>query len=270
MRSIHIILITASLLTFRTACGQLPLPTVPSTLTVPSLRADYIATHFYDGMNWNDTSMTSSNAVMQDWANFLSVLPHCNDSVAKSALYNFLVSVPSQFITTYADMADGYLFATDSELCNEIRYLEAMNALIDNQNIDPNLKSALSVRYDYLSQSAPGKVAPDITVESLDNSNLTQLNSIETTAPYILIVFYDPECEDCHELLDTLSNSPYWIKRRSENAITIVKSQIDDDTDSIYPIFTVPSLYLIDSASRAIVVRNIPIEQITTYIEHND
>ncbi|MDE6403988.1 MAG: DUF5106 domain-containing protein, partial [Muribaculaceae bacterium] len=98
------------------AYGQLPLPVVPGTLTAPRDRADYIVTHFYDGMDWNDPSMTGPDAMMQDWANFLSVMPHATPATAVTAIRDFMKTVPAGRADSFNGLAEGSLFAIASEM----------------------------------------------------------------------------------------------------------------------------------------------------------
>lgn len=246
-----------------TVLGQLSLPSVPSTLRCPADRADYIAAHFYDGMDWGNPALTDSRAMMQDWANFLSVLPHCHDRVRDSVIVATMHRLPASMIPVYAEMADGYLFATDSELCDETTYLKVMKGLSTNKNIDKTYKSVIDTRLDFLLKNAPGMVATDIEVEIVAQGDTRQqLSALIDKAPEILIVFYDPECEDCHETLETLRTDPSWAQRQSRGDLLVVKAEITEETDTLYPILTVPSLYLLDGHTLTVKKRNLPLDML--------
>lgn len=259
-------LITLLLLGSLTAHGQLPLPQVPATLTRPADRADYIAAHFYDAMDWNDPAMTAPDALMQAWADYLSVLPHCSPAVRDSALTAFIHSVPPTYIPRYAELAEGYLFATDSELCDEATYLKALAALVSHPQIAEADRLTLSGRLDYLSPAAPGTVvAADTGVQLLDDSPAT-LGSVAGRTPLVLIVFFDPDCDDCHHALDTLTYDPVWTAWQTDGTLTVVKSRITDDTDATFPIFTVPALYLLDATTLTVLSRNMPLDTVARAI----
>lgn len=238
------------------AYGQLPLPAIPARLTQPADRADYLASHFYDSMDWENPSMTAGDNLMQDWANFLSVLPHCSATARDSIITATINAIPGRFVPTYADLADGYLFATDSELCDETTYLKVLAALSSHPSIDPAYRSALDSRYKYLSKCAPGTPATDITVETLDDSDTCPLSDLKDKAPNILIVFYDPDCDDCHETLATLSTDPGWTSLQQSGKLHVVKAMITDELDSLYPILNVPSLYLLAGSTLTVLSRN--------------
>lgn len=275
MRIIRLITILLLLAGFR-AYGQLPLPTIPSTLTTPADRAAYLASHFYDAMDWNNTAMTTDENLMQDWANFLSVLPHCTDTARDTIITNTIHRFPADRLPAYADMADGYLFATDSELSDETTYLKVLAALVTHPYIDADYRSALDSRLSYLSRCAPGTTAADIPVEPAGindtTTNITPLTQLPIThsqlpiPKYILIVFYDPDCEDCHEALATLATDPQWTTPQRDGTLLVVKAEITDDLDNLYPILTVPSLYLLDAPTLTILTRNLPLDSIANKI----
>ncbi len=244
------------------AYGQLPLPQLPSTITRPADRADYIALHFYDGMDWNDPVMTSSGNMMQDWANFLSVLPHCSSDGRDSAIVSMIHSIPASLVPVYADMADGYLFATDSELCDEVTYLNVLDALSTHPAVDKAYRSVLVSRFEYLSKCAPGTMATDIIVKSLDGTDTYSLGSLRGKAHDILLVFYDPDCEDCHAVLDELANGIGWKSLIMSGRLLVVKAEITDETDALYPVLTVPSLYHLSGTGLEVKARNIPLSDL--------
>ncbi|MCM1448709.1 MAG: DUF5106 domain-containing protein [Clostridiales bacterium] len=245
------------------AHGQLTLPSVPSSLRVPADRADYIAAHFYDLMDWHDPFMTQPEAMMQDWANFLSVLPICHDTVRDSIITATMHRLPQAMIPTYADMADGYLFATDSELCDEVTYIKVLSALATNPYIEKSYRNILDSRLEFLLKNAPGVIATDVEVElTTDEDNRCKLSTLRDRARDILLVFYDPDCEDCHEMLHTLTTAPRWTSKQSQGDIFVVKCEITDETDALFPILTVPSLYLLDGHTLQVKKRNLPLQLI--------
>ena len=71
----RIILIISAAIVLCAGAKELALPTVPASLRVPSMRADYIATHFWDSIDWADTMAVDPMQVSQNVANYLSVFP---------------------------------------------------------------------------------------------------------------------------------------------------------------------------------------------------
>ena len=243
------------------AYGQLPLPRVPGTLRTPRERADYIVTHFYDGMNWNDPSMTSADAMMQDWANYLSVMPHATPDTAVTAIRDFMKSVPAEHTDRFNSMAEGYLFAIDSEMYDESLYLAALDGLASNTLLANNVAAAYRSRHDYLARYAPGSTVADLTVSSLDGKSQFDIADAAGRADEVMLLFYDPDCEDCHEAMNTLATDPDWLARQRSGRLLVVIAEITDEVEERFPILAVPSIYMLDGATLTVKSRNLPLQQ---------
>ena len=257
--------ILSLLLFFLPACfcafGQLPLPQVPSSLTEPTKRADYIALHFYDAMDWSNWTTVDEENLLQDWANFLSVLPHCSESGRTDAINNLAKVLPADAIETYSNMAEDYLTMPDSELFDELTYILILHALADAPATTPAMASAFKARYDYLGRALPGTTAPDITTGTLQGAlgiapdQPKQLTDYTGSADKIMIIFYDPECEDCHARMEYLLEDAATQLKVTKGELVIVTVRITDEAEEIYPILSVPSIYTLDGMTLRILSR---------------
>lgn len=241
------------------AYGQLPLPALPDTLTVPRDRADYIVTHFYDAMDWNDPSMTGPDAMMQDWANFLSVMPHARPGVAVTAIRDFMKTVPAGRADYFNGLAEGYLFAIDSEMYDESLYLAALDGLASNPLLAADVAAACRSRHDYLARYAPGSTVAALNVSSLDGKSQFDIAAAAGRADEVMLLFYDPDCEDCHEAMNTLATDPDWLARQRSGRLLVVIAEITDEVEERFPILAVPSIYMLDGATLTIKSRNLPL-----------
>ena len=69
------------------------MPEVPSSLTKPAERADYLLTRFWDGIDFSgkDSCVRDTAFMEQSFVDFLSVMPHASsDSVRDMAVGNML------------------------------------------------------------------------------------------------------------------------------------------------------------------------------------
>lgn len=240
--------------------GQLPLPTIPGSLTSPKDRANYVATHFYDSMNWNDTTMNSNREVMQSWANFLSILPIADIDTARTALTSFMNSIPASKAEYISDLADGYLYAIDSEMYNETFYLTALSGLANNPSLSKAQQEMYQSRHEYLARNAPGDIVSDISVQELyGERNDFSIMTLAGKFPTVMLLFYDPDCEDCHETMQTLSTDPHWVQMCQSGQLKIVIAEITEQIEEQFPILTVPSIYILDGNDLHIISRNMPL-----------
>lgn len=243
------------------AFGQLPLPKVPSSLTDPGKRADYVALHFYDEMDWNNWSNIEEENLLQDWANFLSVLPHCTESGKKSAITQLAQTLPADAIETFSNMAEDYLTMPESELFDEHTFIMILKALADSPATGKAMASAFTARCEYLGRALPGTTAPDILTGTLqgalglEEDETTMLSDLTGVADQIMIIFYDPECEDCHARMEYLLEDHATQLKIKNGELYIVTVRITDDAEETYPILSVPSIYMLDGATLRVLSR---------------
>ena len=256
----HILTILALLPAFLSVDGQLPLPQVPAELTTTVARADYVARHFYDAMDWSDAAMTAEGAQTQAWADFLSILPYTSGDNATRAVTAFIASVPAPYMDLYADLAEAYLLAPDSELADERLFTAVLGAIAAREDVGKATRAAQRARLDYLRPNAPGELATGFTFGDGDS-----LASHIGRSPYLLIVFHDPDCDVCHELLGTLSADPQWTALTASGKLEIITPEITPELEEDYPMLYTPSLYLLDSEGR-VIIRNVLLDKISASI----
>ena len=73
----------------------------------------------------------------------------------------------------------------------------------------------------------PGMQAPDFPITLADDSRHSLYSFIGEGRPTLLI-FYDPECEDCHDLINELMSIPAV----ADGSVAGVAVYLDDDTDA--------------------------------------
>ena len=241
--------------------GQLPLPKVPSSLTDPLKRADYIALHFYDEMDWDNWSNIDEENLLQDWANFLSVLPHCTHEGREAAIHELTNSLPADAIETFSNMAEDYLTMPESELFDEPTFIMILRSLASSPATSKAMASAFTARCEYLERALPGTTAPDINTGTLqgalglEEDETSMLSDLTGVAEQIMILFYDPECEDCHARMEYLLEDAATQLKIKNGELYIATVRITDETEEIYPILSVPSIYMLDGATLRVLSR---------------
>lgn len=244
--------------------GQLPLPTVPDSLTTTQARADFVALHFYDAMDWSDPKMSADDAQTQAWADFLSILPYTssgNDSAAISRLFS---SIPAGFIPLYDELAEAYLLSADSEFTSERLYVQTLNSILSRPDLSATDRAFHKAHLEYLNLNAPGSAATDFTFTTSDGTT-ARLSDFVGKTPYLLIVFHDPDCDVCHNLLATLDTDHEWQSLKSEGTLAIITPEITDELEETFRMLYTPSLYLLDSSGH-VIVRNVLLDKISAYI----
>jgi len=105
---------------------ELPLPDVPSTLTEPVERADYIMTHFGGGMDVSDMPCSRNRVFMEmNLVNFMPLFPHGSERASSRSMGGLLgwMAKDSVAFRLVADLMERYLENPDSPMRNEAFYI---------------------------------------------------------------------------------------------------------------------------------------------------
>ncbi len=212
---------------------ELPLPSVPATLTTPADRADYVIRHFWDAMNFRDTLRCHNRTFMeQNLVNYLSIFPHAHPDALPAAIDTFLqravADTPSLHLLN--ELAEQYLNDYESPMRNEDYYILYLEALLRQ----PTLTDADRMRSTYQLQEARknhrGTTAADFSYIDRDEQLRTlHRTATNTTDGQLLLLFYDPTCSHCTETIDTLRHSALLSQHTNEGQITILAVDIEGD-----------------------------------------
>ncbi len=256
---------------------ELPLPDVPSALTVPHLRADYVMEHFWDKMDFSDTLRSRNRQFMEmNLVNYMSLFPHGSKQAVARSIGKLIGSTAndSAAFRLTTELLEQYLDEPDSPMRNEdfyILYLEQLLKL-------PGLSEAEHMRYasrlETANKNRPGTPATDFAYIDRKNRRRTLGN---TPGNHILLIFYDPECSHCSTILEQVDRSPVVKNRIAKKELTVLAVYTEGnrtlwnetrhsmpqdwtvgfDTDSIvmrelYSIPAMPVMYLLDNDKKVL------------------
>lgn len=196
MRFLLILLASVAL---QAAARELPLPTVPSTLTTPADRASYVARHFWDGMEWADSAAVADGEFMgRNIATFATILPLVSDSIAAEAAAAMVAGADTSAVArrTLPLLVEDYLLARRSPVRSDAVYITLARAMA--RAGWPGKERMLWLA-DMVALNAPGTPAPDFSFILRDGREVT-LRSMLDGRPTLLL-FYSPTCHDCSELI---------------------------------------------------------------------
>lgn len=189
--------------------GGLPLPQVPDSLRQPNLRADYVLEHYWDAMDFSNRKYALDDAfVEQAFANYASVMPIA-DADRLQPIVDALMeraSVDTDAYNKLADVARIYLFEENSPVYNEMMYRYFVVALLNGGIIDDAKRSRLEFQLEMIDKNAPGTKAADFKYVARDGNEYSLAGTIEGRAA--MVIFYDPDCDDCHTAISLLKSEP--------------------------------------------------------------
>lgn len=188
----------------------LPLPEVPAELTLPAERAAYVIGHFWDEMDFSDTLLSRNvEFVERNFAEYASLFPHAQPDTIDCLVGGLLnrCAVDMGAYLTMAGVAEKYLFEAGSPMRNYDYYRPFLEALAAHGSpLDSLRHERYAHQLEMIRRNARGELASDFAAVRSDGRRGTFRQLLPGT-PLRLVMFYDPECDDCVDAIDVIQAS---------------------------------------------------------------
>ncbi len=257
---------------------QLPLPSVPTQLREPRQRAAYIVEHFWDAMDFADT-VRSHNAdfMEQNFSNYLSLFPLVDSTTLHGAVADLMrrAAAESGARRLTAEMADKYLYDPNSPMQNEDFYRLFLDVFLHDATLDEATRSRYAYQLTCIDKNRCGSAAADFAYTDRRGRRHTLYG---TAAPRLLLLFFDPDCENCQKTLAHLRHDATLQHLIDEGraAVLAIYAEGDDEAwqrakddipatwmlgrdashiedKELYILRALPALYVLDSEKRVVV-----------------
>ena len=261
--------------------SELPMPDVPDSLQSVEERAAYVVAHYWDAMDFTDRALSLDTAfIEQNFANFAAILPMSPPDEADravAALVSRAGADPKAF-SLIASTAEKYLDDPNSPMRDEetyihfLRHISEAPFLSDVERIRPRHRLADALK------NRPGSQAADFGFVDRSGSSTTLMRELAPN-PLNLLIFYDPDCSQCKEIMGRLSA----LALPQEVGIIAVDVEDDHDAwqrtkdslparwqvgfattpvlyDGLYVLAASPTLYLLDSTGK-VILKDPPVDQ---------
>lgn len=254
---------------------RFPFPEIPATLTEPEARKVWLLTHYWEQFDFADTTLVNNRDVTeQGFVNFIALLADGTtpEELTRESLENwcagFVGKEHARQVLTQT--ADSYLFNPNSPFYNEGLYglyLETMLGVLPQTDA---VRSSYQFKLELVRRNNPGDRATDFTYYLPDGTRRT-LAATPTKNDRLLLMFYDPECESCHEVLLQMAADTALAEavRAGKLSVLAVYTEGNDEawrkalpdlpkgwtvgidheavkTGALYDLKAMPSLYLLD------------------------
>jgi hypothetical protein len=257
------------------------MPDVPDSLQSVEERAAYVVAHYWDAMDFTDRALSLDTAfIEQNFANFAAILPMSPPDEADravAALVSRAGADPKAF-SLIASTAEKYLDDPNSPMRDEetyihfLRHISEAPFLSDVERIRPRHRLADALK------NRPGSQAADFGFVDRSGSSTTLMRELAPN-PLNLLIFYDPDCSQCKEIMGRLSA----LALPQEVGIIAVDVEDDHDAwqrtkdslparwqvgfattpvldDGLYVLAASPTLYLLDSTGK-VILKDPPVDQ---------
>lgn len=263
----------------------------PVMMEGPEERLEYVVLHFWDAFAKVDQptdSLTVGGVPKADvesqmgvFATLLQQSPLPLGQKAMKALYANLEKAPGMF-EAMAEITSKYFWDPNSPVRSEALYLPFVKSLSQSPLVKDDLKAAYAWDARLCALNLPGTTAADFRF--VDTSGRTRtLHSVK--AEYVLLIFGNPDCKACKELVESMSSVPEIASLEASGRLKVVDIYIDQEInlwkqrmasypknwingydpdyvirqDLIYDVRAVPSIYLLDS-SKTVLLKDAPEE----------
>ena len=188
-----------------------PMPVVPDSISSREGKLRYVALHYWDSMDFNDTTRSLRDDIMeQNFSNFtliLSSLSEAGGDGVDEAFSTLLThaSVNPRVLGKVRDIARLYLAEPDSPMRDDALWVVFIDAVLRGGYADEALSLRLANERERAVKNMPGTKAADFEYVTADGKK-SRLSATPAGTESLMVFFYDPTCEACEETLSKMKN----------------------------------------------------------------
>ena len=272
---------------------QFPFPEIPATLTEPEARKAWLLIHYWEQFDFADTTLVNNRDVTeQGFVNFIALLADGTtpEDLTRESLENWCSGFVGQEHArqVLTQTADSYLFNSNSPFYNEALYGMYLEALLGKLPQTDAMRSAYRFKLELVKRNNVGDKATDFTYYQPDGTRRT-LATTSVKNDRLLLMFYDPECESCHEILLQMAADTALAEavRTGKLSVLAVYTEGNDaawrkalpdmpegwmvgtdrevvKTGALYDLKAMPSLYLLDG-KKTVLLKDAAFEEIRRF-----
>lgn len=258
-----------------------PYPAIPDTLRSVEQRAGYLSEHYWDNYNFADTLLLKSKEVTeQGFVNFIDILNRFNlDNASKGVAHKDIAQkgitrkditqqgiaqkdITQQGITQqgiacftrkafsnaaakerFENLIEHYFEDQLSPVRNDRVYLIFLEEMKNSPCFDETEKERIAFKIKTTNKNLPGDIAINFKFKD-ENGKEHQLSDYKDQK--VILYFYDPDCENCHEV-------SAWLKQQTIPAdIKVLKMIADNHISYMYSLKNMPTIFLLDKENKVI------------------
>lgn len=269
---------------------DLPLPTIPTTLRTPHERAAYLLAHFWDRMDFADTLRSRRpDFVEQNLVNYLSLFPHAQADARTRSVHTLMqrAEADKPAYLLLAELAEKYLYTPDSPMQSEEHFIPFLEELVRTPLLDETEKSRPRFLLSAALKNRPGTTAADFAYHTRNGRQQTLHNT--PSAPRLLLLFYNPDCSHCREVIALLQADRRLKERLHDGRLTLlaINTEGTPETEAhpellptdwitgtadttltdneLYILPSMPTLYLLDGKKHVLLKEATP-QEILAYL----
>ncbi len=268
------------------------LPVIPAMLNTPESRADYLVRHYWENVDFADTTYLDHREVMeQAWVDYIDIMKLVPEETAISAIKQMYKDAgkKKKVFFYFTDLAEKYLYDPNSPMRNEELYIPVLDAMLESTVLDDTEKILPKGRRELAEQNRPGRQAEDFTYTLVSGKSGTLYG---VKANYTLLFINNPGCHACEEGIKELKQAPAINKEFEAGNLKILSVYPDEDKEewerhlsdfpkewingydkklmikekNLYDLKAIPTLYLLDK-DKKVLLKDAVVGQIEQYLQ---
>jgi hypothetical protein len=268
------------------------LPVIPALLNTPESRADYLVRHYWENVDFADTTYLDHREVMeQAWVDYIDIMKLVPEETAISAIKQMYKDAgkKKKVFFFFTDLAEKYLYDPNSPMRNEELYIPVLDAMLESSVLDDTEKILPKGRRDLAEQNRLGRQAEDFTYTLVSGKSGTLYG---VKADYTLLFINNPGCHACEEGIKELKQAPAINKEFEAGNLKILSVYPDEDKEewerhlsdfpkewingydkklmikekNLYDLKAIPTLYLLDK-NKKVLLKDAVVGQIEQYLQ---
>lgn len=186
--------------------------------------------NFWDTIRVDSASLKMAE-VEQSFANFVALLGRDGDSthIANAVTSLLQKSCDEGSLTQVLELADHYLYDPNSPLLNEDLYMPFLEAYLTMPNIGKAEEERTRFTISRIHDNRPGTLPPDFGFVMRDGFTTTLRNYSQSMA-HTLVVFYDPECENCKGVIEMMKEDEHLNRAIEQGNLRVLAVYAEGDT----------------------------------------
>lgn len=265
-------------------------PEIPQMMTDPEQRAFYYVNHYWDSYSLADTAFIHSDDTEQLYADFIGALEYV-DLEESSAALKRMMSRMEEDSTAYAHfcmLGEKYLYYPNSPMRNEEYYILVLEQMLASTRLAEPDKIRPADRLEQALKNRPGMKAVDFSYIT-PKGKAGRLSGVK--ADYTLLFFYDPDCTNCREYEQILSEMPAFLEMQQKGIVRVLAIYPDEDENewllksskmpqgwivgwnkqgdirskTLYEIRATPTLFLLDKQKK-VILKDATLDQIIRHL----
>lgn len=244
--------------------------------------ADSIFIFFWDDKDFRNLDQVSNrDEFVRKFTDFAELLNNCNDSLTGARAVENLIeksSVNPEAFKIIKETASQFFYEPVSPFMNEESYIHFLNYYSNSEFLNESTKKRYRFLLNIALKNRPNYKASDFEFITKDDRKQNLWNFPLKDKSRLLLIFYDPDCDSCKEIIDNLAKNEKLNHQIKNDEIQVLAIYPGDDIklwkenlsslpnewtvgmdtgnieeQDLYYFFNFPTVYLLDNDKRVII-----------------